>query len=261
MAERDRADITLAHRLRAGETLYTAWSAIPEPLVAEFLARTGFDAVTLDMQHGCHSTESAMRCTAAIALAGKPAAIRIPVGRFDMASQALDFGAAAVIAPMVNSAADARAFAAAMKFPPLGERSWGPTRVLALRGRPEPQHYFESANRDVLAIAMVETRAAAEALDEILAIEGIDGIFVGPSDFSIAISNGAKVDANDPEMLQAAGVVARKTRDAGKIPCTLAISADAGRRARDVGFRFIALGIDFAYLSAGAAAILDGCKG
>ena len=126
--------MTFAARLRAGETLFTAWSAIPDPLVAEFLARTGFDAVTLDMQHGCHSTESVMRGVAAITLAGKPAIVRIPVGRFEMASRALDFGATAVIAPMVNSVADASAFAAAMKFPPLGERSWGPTRVLALHG-------------------------------------------------------------------------------------------------------------------------------
>jgi 4-hydroxy-2-oxoheptanedioate aldolase len=260
MAEPEKASVSLVRRLAAGETLYTAWSAIPEPLVSEFLARTAFDAVTLDMQHGCHSTESVMRCTAAITLTGKPTAIRIPVGRFDMASQALDFGAAAVIAPMVNSVADARAFAAAMKFPPLGERSWGPTRVLALQGRPDPQTYFQSANRDTLAIAMVETRAAAAVLDEILDEAGIDGIFVGPSDFSIAISNGAKVDANDEGMLRAAEDVARRTQAAGKIACTLAITADAGQRSRDMGFQFIALGIDFAYLSNGATALLEKSK-
>ena len=248
---------SLAGRLRSGETLYTAWSAIPEPLVAEFLARTRFDAVTLDMQHGCHSTDSVMRCTAAIRLAGKPAVIRVPVGRFDMASQALDFGAAAVIAPMINSVADARAFGAAMKFPPRGERSWGPTRVLALQGRPDPQTYFRSANQETLAIAMVETSAAAAALDEILDVDTIDGIFVGPSDFSIAVSKGSKVDANDPEMLAAAATIARRTSDAGKIPCTLAITAEAGQLSRDMGFRFIALGIDFAYLSSGASTLLE----
>ena len=259
MAERGGAG-DLARRLRANETLYTAWSAIPEPLVSEFLGRTGFDAVTLDMQHGCHSPDSVMRCTAAVALAGKPAAIRIPVGRFDMASQALDFGAAAVIAPMVNSVADARAFGAAMKFPPLGERSWGPTRVLALQGRPDPQAYFRSANQDTLAIAMIETRAAADILDQILAVDTIDGIFVGPSDFSIAVSQGARVDASDAEMLRAAADIARRTQEAGKVPCTLAITAEAGQRSRDMGFRFIALGIDFTYLSNGANTLLENAR-
>ena len=252
--------MSLAERLRAGETLYTAWSAIPEPLVAEFLARTGFDAVTLDMQHGCHTTESVMRCVPAITLAGKPAVVRVPVGRFDLASRALDFGAAAVIAPMVNSVADAQALADAMKFPPLGGRSWGPTRVLALQGGQDPQAYLQQTNRDTLAIAMIETRAALGVVEAILELDGIDGVFVGPSDFSIALSDGARVDPTDELMLNAAGEIARKARDLGKIPCTLATTAEAGRRARDLGFRFIALGIDFAYLSNGANALVNGAR-
>jgi 4-hydroxy-2-oxoheptanedioate aldolase len=250
------ARINLRARLEAGETLFTAWSAIPDPLVAEFLARSSFDAVTLDMQHGCHSTESVMRGVAAVTLAGKPAVVRVPVGRFEMASRALDFGAAAVIAPMVNSVADARDFAAAMKFPPQGERSWGPTRTLALHGRTDPQNYLETANRETLAIAMIETRAALDSLDAILAIDGIDGVFVGPSDFSIALSNGARVDQNDAEMLETSADVAARAAKAGKIPCTLAVTAEGGSRARKLGFRLIALGLDFGYLLAGANAMV-----
>ncbi len=253
-------ETSLASRLRADETLFTAWSAIPEPLVAEFLARTPFDAVTLDMQHGCHSTESVLRGVAAVTLAGKPAVVRVPVGRFDMASRALDFGASAVIAPMVNSVADARAFAAAMKFPPVGERSWGPTRVLALQGKSDSQAYLSSANRDTLAIAMIETRPALDAVDEILAVPGIDGVFVGPSDFSIALSDGAHVDPHNEPMLEKAALVARKARDAGKFAATLSLNAETGRRCRDMGFRFIALASDFNYLTNGAKAIVEAAK-
>ena len=253
--------MSLAERLRADETLFTAWSAIPDPLVAEFLARTAFDTVTLDMQHGCHSTESVMRGVAAVTLAGKPAIVRIPVGRFEMASRALDFGACMVIAPMVNSVADAKAFASFMKFPPLGERSWGPTRVIALHGLAGQQAYLETGNHDTLAIAMIETRAAQAALDGILAVEGIDGVFVGPSDFSIALSGGAKVDANNADMLKAAAEIAAKTTRAGKIPCTLAITGEAGRRAQELGFRLIALASDIAYLRDGANAIVSTARG
>jgi len=252
--------MTFTERLRAGEVLYTAWSAMPDPLVAEFLARAPYDAVTLDMQHGCHDTESVMRGVSAIHLAGKAAVVRIPVGRFDMASRALDFGAQAVIAPMVNSAADARLFAAAMKFPPIGERSWGPSRILPLQGWKDPQTYLGSANDTTLAIAMVETRAALHALDHILAVDGIDGIFVGPSDFSIALSDGSRVNPGDEDMLAAAGEVARRTTEAGKIPCTLALTGEAGKRSRELGFRFIALGIDFAYLAAGATRLLEAAR-
>ena len=201
------------------------------------------------MQHGSHSTESVMRGVAAITLAGKPAVVRIPVGRFDMASRALDFGAGAVIAPMVNSVADAKAFAASMKFPPLGERSWGPTRVLALHGIAEPRPISRRANRDTLAIAMIETRAAQAALDDILAVDGIDGVFVGPSDFSIALSNGAKVDANNADMLKAAGEIAAKAQRAGKIPLHAGDHGGSGPPRRELGFRLIALGSDFGYLS------------
>jgi 4-hydroxy-2-oxoheptanedioate aldolase len=253
--------MTLAERLRAGETLYTAWSAIPDPLVAEFLGRSSFDAVTLDMQHGCHSTESVMRGVAAVTLAGKPAIVRVPVGAFDMASRALDFGAAAVIAPMVNSVADARAFAAAMKFPPLGERSWGPTRTLALLGEKDLQAYLGSANEKTLAIAMIETRAAYAALDEILTVEGIDGVFVGPSDFSIAWSGGAHINPHDADMMKAAADIAERAGRAGKIPCTLATTVDATRRSREIGFRFIAIGNDFGYLSSGANALVSAVRG
>ena len=252
--------MSLADRLRADETIYTAWSAIPEPLVAEFLARTAFDAVTLDMQHGCHTTESVLRSAAVVTLSGKPAVIRVPVGRFDMASRALDFGAAAVIAPMVNSRADATAFALSMKLPPLGERSWGPTRVLTLQGRRDAQDYLQSANRETLAIAMIETRAALAAVDDILAVDGIDGVFVGPSDFSIALSDGARVDPVNAEMLAQAGDVATRARAAGKFAGIMVFTAEMSRQVTDMGFRFIALSSDFIYLMAGASALVDAAR-
>jgi len=252
--------MSLRARLEAGETLYTAWSAIPDPLVAELLARADYDAVTLDMQHGAHSTDSVMRGVAAVKLTEKPAIVRVPVGRNDMASRALDFGASAVIAPMVNSLEDARAFAAAMKFPPAGERSWGPTRAFTLHGLTDPQAYLKSANRDTLAIAMVETRAALGVLDEVLGLVGIDGVFVGPSDFSIALSDGARVDVTNPEMLAAAEDIARRAHSAGKVPCAYALSGENARRFRDMGFRLIAVGSDGECLKRGAGLLLDGLK-
>jgi 4-hydroxy-2-oxoheptanedioate aldolase len=107
---------------------------------------------------------------------------------------------------------------------------------------------------------MIETRAALEALDDILGVDGIDGVFVGPSDFSIALSDGARIDQSDANMLETAGKIAGKAEALGKIPCTLAVSAEGGRKARELGFRFIALGIDFGYLSAGANALVAAAR-
>ena len=251
--------VSLRARLSADETIFTAWSAIPDPLVAESLAAT-YDAVVLDMQHGCHSTDSVLRGIAAVAGAGKPAVVRVPVGRFDMASRALDFGAAAVIAPMVNSAADARAFAAAMKYPPVGERSWGPTRALNLFRQSDKQAYLRSANAESLSFAMVETRAALDALDDILATDGIDGVFLGPSDLSLALSDGGKVDPKADNVLRAAEDIAKRARAAGKFSCAFSMDAEAALQFRDMGFRFIALGTDVSCLAGGAKALLDGVR-
>lgn len=101
----------LATRLEAGEVVFTAWSGIPDSVTVEVVAAQAFDAVTLDMQHGGHHEDSVLRGVVPILRAGKHAVVRIPVGRFDMASRALDFGAEAIIAPMINSLEDARLFA------------------------------------------------------------------------------------------------------------------------------------------------------
>ena len=138
--------MTLASRLAAGETLFTAWSGVPDALTVEILAAQAFDAVTLDMQHGGHHEDSVLRGLLPVLRAGKHALVRIPVGRFDMASRALDFGAEAVIAPMVNSVDDARRFAAAMKYPPVGERSWGPTYAFPRHGKGDFADWLRDIN-------------------------------------------------------------------------------------------------------------------
>ena len=132
---------------------------------------------------------------------------------------------------MVNSVADAKAFAAAMKFPPLGERSWGPTRVLALhRHRPPLQTYLETANDDTLAIAMIETRAAYDALDDILAVDGIDGVFVGPSDFSHRAfeRRQSRSERRRRCWRWRSDDAPTATKRAGKVPCTLAVHGRGG---------------------------------
>src|SRR6476646_8027919 len=110
---------SLVETLKSGATIITAWNIWPEPLLAEVAARSGFDAVTMDMQHGLHDPVSVMRGIGATHLGGKPAIVRVPVGDFAMVSRALDMGAEAVIAPMINTAEDAKAFVVAAKYPPV----------------------------------------------------------------------------------------------------------------------------------------------
>ena len=154
---------SLSDRIGGGSALLTAWVGIPAPLVAGMLAREDFDVITLDMQHGAQDISSVTQSIALVALAGKPSLVRIPVGQFAIASRVLDVGASGVIAPMINSKTDAKAFASFMKFPPLGDRSWGPTIPLAMTGL-EGNPYLKAGNHMSVAIAMVETREALDAL-------------------------------------------------------------------------------------------------
>lgn len=252
--------MTLASRLAADEIVFTAWSGVPDALTVEILAQQGFDAVTLDMQHGGHHEDSILRGVVPVQKAGKPAVVRIPVGRFDMASRALDFGADAVIAPMINSVEDARRFAAAMKYPPLGERSWGPTFAFPRHGKGSFADWLAESNSRTISFAMVETRAALDVLDEILATPGIDGIFVGPSDFSIAWTNGRLINATLEDMMQTVEDIARRTRKAGKHAATFLVDPSYAGRYAAMGFRFMALGGEHKLISVGADSVIKAAR-
>lgn len=240
---------SLATRLRAGETIVTAWSNLAVPILAEVMGRAGYPCVTLDMQHGMHDIASLRDGLAAIALSGAHRAVRIPVGESGTASRALDFGAELVIAPMINSAAEAKAFADAMKYPPVGARSWGPQRGAMLAGK-SPADYLASANAELLSLAMIETPEAIAALDDILAEPGIDGIFVGPSDLSLTLNKGAKLDPGGNMTMAAAQDIAARTRAAGKIAGIFCLEASGVGPARDMGYSFIAHGVDLTLFSA-----------
>ena len=254
-------DYSLAQTLRAGGTVLTAWSAVPETGLVGLLAGAGFDAVTLDMQHGGHTEQSVWDGVATIVERQRPALVRVPVGRFEMASRALDFGADAVIAPMINSVEDARRFAAHMKYPPLGERSWGATRALSVRGIEGGNAYLRSANARTLAVAMIETRAALAALDDILDVDGIDAVFVGPADFSIAWTGGERVDPALAEMMAALADIATRARDKRKLAGIFAADPAMAPQYAAMGYGLIAAGFDAAVVNKGAEAILAEARG
>ena len=246
----------LAGRLRNGETIYCGWVTMPEPLVAETIARSGFDCVVLDMQHGLLDTGAVMAGIGAVALAGKPAVVRVALGDDATASRALDMGAEAIIAPMVNSAEDARKLVAATKYPPLGERSWGATRAMTLKGVDDPLAFLTSANRTSLTFAMIETRRALDALDDILGIDGVDAVFVGPFDLSVSLSAGRDLAPGDAAVEVSIKHVATRAAAAGKIAGIYAPTPERARAFRDFGYRFIAIGTDQSCLTAGAAELL-----
>ena len=145
------------------------------------MARLPFEGVCIDMQHGMIGFSDAVDMIAAISNAGRPAIVRVLWNEPGLIGQSLDAGAAAVIVPMVNSKAQAEALVKAAKYPPLGGRSWGGYTAFQTYGL-SPADYLQKANTITQVFAMIETQAALDAVEEIAAVPGLDGLFVGPSD-------------------------------------------------------------------------------
>src|SRR5271154_7355397 len=252
---------TLAKRLRAGETVYSGWCGLPYPIVAETLARDGFPAVTIESQHGLWDVAGIRDGVAAVRQGGAAAIVRVPLNDFALVSRALDFGAEGIIAPMINSAADAKAFAAAAKFPPVGERSWGPHRAMTLGGVPDMPTYLREANDHVVTFAMIETRTALQNFDAIIGAPGIDGFFLGPSDLSITLSDGKNLDPLSKEVEGHLDTMIAGVQRAKKIPGAYCHSAERAAALAKRGVKFLAVSSDLSMLRAGAAAVLKVLKG
>ncbi len=255
------AAFTLAPRLRSGETVFSGWCGLPYPIVAETLARDGFSAVTIESQHGLWDVGGILAGVAAVRQGGAAPIVRVPLGDFALVSRALDFGAEGIIAPMINTPADARAFAAAAKFPPLGERSWGPHRAMTLGGVSDMATYLREANDHVITLAMIETRTALQNFDAIIATPGIDGFFLGPSDLSIALSDGKTVDPLSKDVDHELDRMIAGAQKAKKIPGAYCHSAERAAALAKRGVKFLAVSSDLAMLRAGAAAVLKTLKG
>ncbi len=234
---------TFAERLTANASVVCAWVGMNEPAVAETLAREPFDLVALDMQHGAVDFAGASRSILSIALAGKPTLVRVPVGEFALASRILDAGASGILAPMINSREDAQRLVEFTKYPPVGERSWGPRAALPLSGLDGPG-YLSGANAMTQAIAMIETRTALDALDEILGVEGIDGVFVGPSDLSITLSGGRRIEPRSEALKGEFRRIIERAKAHGKYAGMWCFDGADARAMLALGFRLCSVASD-----------------
>lgn len=250
------APLELAARLRAGERIVTAWCGIPDPRVPALLAQAGYPAVTFDMQHGLNDFAAVAAGIPVAVAAGAAPIVRVPVGDFATASRVLDAGAVAVIAPMIDSAATARRFVAHLKYPPVGERSWGPAVAMGLAGVASGDEWLRRANEATVGFAMIETAGSIADLDQILAVEGLDGVFVGPSDLSLTLSNGARLAPSAAETWAVISRIGAAAKAAGRLAGLFANTAEEVRRGFDAGYGLVAYGVDMSLFRNAASAAL-----
>jgi 4-hydroxy-2-oxoheptanedioate aldolase len=185
--------MALREVLRSGDAAVGGWCVVPGSFTAELMARAGFDWICIDVQHGVIGYHDMLQMLQAVAVVDVPAMVRVPWNDPGWIMKSLDAGAAGVIVPMVNTREEAEAAAGACRYPPDGYRSWGPTRV-ALG---TPDYSPELANRSVICAVMVETVSAIDRLEEIVTVDGVDAVFIGPSDF--AVSMGLPPRSDEPE--------------------------------------------------------------
>ncbi len=171
--------------------------------------------------------------------------------------KALDAGAYGIICPMVNTRADAEKFVGACRYAPAGYRSFGPTRALIYAGADYPAQ----ANETVLAIAMIETRAALDNLEAIVSTPGLDGVYIGPADLALSLGHKPKFDHTEPELLEPIERILNAAKAQGVMPGIHCGSAAYAKRMIDLGFQLVTLLSDQRLLVAAAKAMVDDLRG
>ncbi|MFC3123459.1 HpcH/HpaI aldolase/citrate lyase family protein [Pseudoroseomonas globiformis] len=243
----------IRQRRAEGRAILNGWLSIPSGISAEIMARAGWDTITIDLQHGMIDLPDAIQMLQAI---GNTSALPLARPEWNEPGQImklLDAGAMGIICPMVNSAEEARRLVAACRYAPLGERSFGPLRASLIHGA----DYWKTANEKILVLAMIETRRALDALDEILAVEGLDGVYVGPADFGLSLFGNPDSEPEDERAIAAIASVRQKAQAAGRIAAVHNLSAEHARRMAGQKWDFVTAGSDTRILSQGAASYIQ----
>jgi 4-hydroxy-2-oxoheptanedioate aldolase len=233
------------------------WLAIPDAFAAEVMARQGWDALTIDLQHGLADPGAMVSMLQAIATTPTVPLVRVPWLEPGIVMRALDAGALGVIAPMIGTREQAQQLVAWTHYPPRGARSFGPVRAGLVHGA----DYADRADEAVVAFAMIETSQALDNLDAILSVEGLDAVYVGPSDLSLALGCRPVFDDVDPPVAQAIAHIAERARAHGVTAGIHNGRPDVAQARIAQGYRFVTVGSDARILAAGAQAMVTAMRG
>ena len=230
-------------RLLNDQLTLGAWSVLGGPLAGEFLAREGYEFVMVDLEHFPIGVEKAMHYFQAIGAGGAVPVARLAYNDHVYVKRALDAGALGIVIPLIKSGEDARRAVEFSRFPPLGQRPYGGGRI-SIYG----PDYLARANDEVLVMLQIEHRQAVEHLDDILAVEGYDGCFIGPTDLALSMGMPTPMQGGCPELEDLIADLARRIRAAGKPLGTVVRSVETCRKRIDQGFRLMSMGSDLSFM-------------
>jgi 4-hydroxy-2-oxoheptanedioate aldolase len=249
----------LRTKLEDGQTVYGSFFNFSDPALAEFVANLGWDFLIFDGEHGSVTPGDVGNLSRACELHGVTPLARSPGTEPHLVNRFLDAGAHGVVFPMIENRERALEAVRAVKYPPRGRRGLGVARPSNFLTAISAEDFIPYANEETMVITQVETQAAVDTLDEVLALEGIDVVFVGPLDLSIDLGFPGQFD--HPQVKDVIERVARRVVASGKVFGTFAPTSERARYVRDqLGARFIATGL-CASISDGCRTFLDGVRG
>jgi 4-hydroxy-2-oxoheptanedioate aldolase len=242
----------------AGQPILNGWLSVGNTLTAEIMACQGYDALTIDMQHGALDYRDALMMMQAMGGSDVTPMVRVPWCEPGVIMKALDAGAQGIICPMINTAEEARRFVSYLHYPPKGQRSSGPTRAAFAYGG-----YGLEANDEVLGFAMIETQSGVDHLEEIAAVPGLAGLYIGPSDLSLALLPGRAqpgFDREEPEVVATIRRIQEVCQAQGIMACLHCGSPEYAARAIGWGFDLTTLSGDTRLLASAAAGSIRGWR-
>ncbi|EPJ44076.1 MAG: hypothetical Protein OFPI_40530 [Osedax symbiont Rs2] len=238
--------------LQGDKPLWGLWMGLPDASCAEILAGAGFDWLLVDGEHAPFELESTMRHLQAIAPYPVSAIVRPEEGRTALLKRLLDIGAQSLLIPMCDSAEQARELVRAVKYPPQGIRGLGSSLARAAKWNNVPG-YLQKANDEICLIVQAETSTAMENLAEIAAVDGVDAVFIGPSDLSASM--GYVGNPDHPEVVAAIEQGIATINQAGKAAGLLCINTDKANAYVAKGAKFVGVGVDTLLLGNAARAL------
>ncbi len=243
--------------LKGDQPLWGLWLGLPDATCAEIVAGSGFDWLLIDSEHAPFELDSTMRHLQAIAPYGVPAIVRPEEGRTALLKRLLDIGAQTLLVPMCDTAEQARELVKAVKYPPQGIRGLGSSLARAANWNRIPG-YLQKANDEICLIVQAETVTAMENLEEIAAVEGVDAVFIGPSDLSASMGHIGNPD--HPEVVAAIENGLKIINDAGKAGGLLCINPAKAHNYVEKGAKFVGIGVDTLLLSNAAKQLAESFK-
>ena len=227
------------------------WLTIPNGISTEIMSHQGWDVLTIDMQHALVSVSDMVPMITAISTTDVTPFVRVPWLEPGVIMKALDAGSYGVICPMINTREDATRFVSYCRYAPRGTRSFGPGRAVLYAGN----DYAMQANETVLTLAMIETKIALDNLDGILEVEGLDAVFVGPSDLGLSLGYGPG-DHNEPVLLEAIETILNNAKSNDKRAGIYTLTTDYAKRMIKLGFDYVVISSDARMLTEQASSTL-----